>query len=102
MEVLARKLSETPAPHVMVGSIKGNDSVHDFRLYMLVGGMPQAVNANLETNNLSAVDAVKREIIELYADNFRKIDPTGKATRMFYAVPEQLNKMRHAIRFRAC
>ncbi len=66
--------------------------LRDFRLYMLVGGMPQAVNSYLETNNLSAVDAVKREIIELYADDFRKIDPTGKATRMFYAVPGQLNK----------
>ena len=66
--------------------------LRDFRLYLLVGGMPQAVNAYLETNNLSSVDAVKREIIELYADDFRKIDPTGKATRMFYAVPGQLNK----------
>ncbi len=64
----------------------------DFRLYMLVGGMPQAVNTYLDTNNLSSVDSVKREIIELYADDFRKIDPTGKATRMFYAIPGQLNK----------
>lgn len=64
----------------------------DFRLYMLVGGMPQAVNAYLNTNNLSLVDGVKREIIELYADDFRKIDPTGRATRMFYAIPAQLNK----------
>jgi predicted AAA+ superfamily ATPase len=66
--------------------------LRDFRLYMLVGGMPQAVNEYLDTNNLSAVDRVKREIIELYADDFRKIDPTGKATRMFYSVPGQLNK----------
>ena len=66
--------------------------LRDFRLYMLVGGMLQAVNGYLDTNNLSAVDKVKREIIELYADDFRKIDPTGKATRMFYAVPGQLNK----------
>lgn len=64
----------------------------DFRLYMLVGGMPQAVNTYLNTNNLSLVDGVKREIIELYADDFRKIDPTGRATRMFYAIPAQLNK----------
>lgn len=64
----------------------------DFRLYMLVGGMPQAVDTYINTNNLEAVDAVKREIIELYADDFRKIDPTGKATRMFYAIPGQLNK----------
>lgn len=66
--------------------------LRDFRLYMLVGGMPQAVNSYLESNNLSVVDAVKREIIELYADDFRKIDPTGKMTRMFYAIPGQLNR----------
>lgn len=66
--------------------------LRDFRLYLLVGGMPQAINEYLDTNNLNAVDKVKREIIELYADDFRKIDPTGKATRMFYAVPGQLNK----------
>ena len=34
---------------------------------------------------------MKREIIELYADDFRKIDPTGKATRLFYAIPGQLS-----------
>lgn len=66
--------------------------LRDFRLYMLVGGMPQAVNAYLETNNLSATDAIKREILELYADDFRKIDPTGKATRLFLAIPGQLAK----------
>ena len=64
--------------------------LRDFRLYMLVGGMPQAVNAYLDTQNLSVVDAVKREIIDLYADDFRKIDPTGRATRLFMAAPSQL------------
>ena len=65
--------------------------LRDFRLYMLVGGMPQAVSKYIETNNLGVVDAIKREILELYADDFRKIDPTGKATKMFYAIPGQLN-----------
>lgn len=65
--------------------------LRDFRLYMLIGGMPQAVSKYIETNNLGAVDAIKREILELYADDFRKIDPTGKATKMFYAIPGQLN-----------
>lgn len=69
----------------------------DFRLYMLTGGMPQAVGEYLDTTDLLAVDAVKREIIELYADDFRKIDPTGKATKIFYSIPGQLNK--HASRF---
>lgn len=66
-------------------------ALRDFRLYMLVGGMPQAVKGYLETNNLAEVDTIKREIIELYAEDFRKIDPTGRATRMFYAIPGQLN-----------
>ena len=66
--------------------------MRDFRLYMLIGGMPQSVSEYIASNNLSAVDSVKREIIDLYADDFRKIDPTGKATRMFYAIPGQLSK----------
>lgn len=64
--------------------------MRDFRLYMLVGGMPQAVNAYLDTNNLAEVDQTKREIIELYLDDFRKIDPSGKISKLFSAIPAQL------------
>ncbi len=91
-EVTVDMLREAYESKRALGDAVTRKLLRDFRLYMLVGGMPQAVNAFLETNNLSAVDAVKREIIEIYADDFRKIDPTGKATRMFYAVPAQLNK----------
>ena len=91
-EVSIGMLREASEAKRSMGDAVTKKVLRDFRLYMLVGGMPQAVNEYLETNNLSAVDAVKREIIELYADDFRKIDPTGKATRMFYAVPGQLNK----------
>lgn len=66
--------------------------LRDFRLYMMVGGMPQAVESYLNTKNLSMVDQVKREIIELYADDFRKIDPTGKITRLFRAIPSELSR----------
>ena len=61
-----------------------------FREYMLVGGMPQAVNTYLNTNNLSEVDQTKREILELYADDFRKIDPSGNISRLFMDIPSQL------------
>lgn len=64
--------------------------LRDFRLYMLVGGMPQAVNEYLDSKNLSLVDTVKREIIELYIDDFLKIDPSGKLSRMFKSIPSQL------------
>jgi len=73
-----------------IGDATCRKLLKDFRLYMLVGGMPQAINAYLDTNNLSSVDSVKREIIELYADDFRKIDHTGRAARLFMAAPAQL------------
>lgn len=66
-------------------------TMYDFRLYMLVGGMPQAVDAYLETNNLSLVDQTKRDIIRLYLDDFQKIDPTGAAERLFLNIPAQLS-----------
>ncbi|MCQ2974149.1 MAG: AAA family ATPase [Bacteroidales bacterium] len=66
--------------------------LRDFRLYMIVGGMPQAINTYLDTNNLSEVDQTKREIIELYADDFRKIDSTGKISRLFKSIPSELTK----------
>jgi len=71
--------------------------MRDFRLYMLIGGMPQAVVEYLDTNNLSKVDAVKRNILELYDYDFHKIDPRGRASLMFNAIPAELN--RHASRY---
>ena len=65
--------------------------MRDFRLYMLVGGMPQAIDTYLKTNNLGSVDKTKREIIELYEDDFFKIDGSGRAARLFRAIPAQLN-----------
>lgn len=64
----------------------------DFRLYMLIGGMPQAVETYIETYNFQKVDEVKRNIISLYEDDFRKIDPTGRLSLIFEAIPSQLNK----------
>lgn len=75
-----------------VGDSINRKLLRDFRLYMLVGGMPQAVNTYLDTNNLSEVDQTKREIIDLYIEDFRKIDPSGKAARLFKAIPSELSK----------
>ena len=72
------------------------DAVHrrwmrDLRLYMLVGGMPQAVDTYLRYKDMRLVDQTKREIIELYYNDFRRIDTTGRASRLFSAIPGQLN-----------
>lgn len=66
--------------------------MRDFRLYMLIGGMPQAVDEYLRTNNFRLVDQVKRDILNLYEDDFRKIDPTGRISMLFDAIPAELNK----------
>lgn len=64
--------------------------MRDFRIYIAVGGMPQAVNEYLESNNLEEVDRVKRNIINLYEDDFHKIDSTGRLSMLFDAIPSQL------------
>ncbi len=64
--------------------------MRDIRVYALVGGMPQSVQAYLSTNDLQQVDAVKREIIQLYDDDFHKIDGSGTASRLFMDIPAQL------------
>lgn len=65
--------------------------MRDFRLYMAIGGMPQAVKTYLETNNLLEVEKRKKEIINLYLDDLRKIDPSGKLSAMYLNIPSQLS-----------
>jgi len=75
-----------------VGEQMNRKLMRDFRLYMLVGGMPQAVDTYLTTNNFRKVDDIKRDILKLYEDDFMKIDPTGKLSMLFDAIPAQLDK----------
>lgn len=80
------------------------DAVHRkmmrlFRLYILVGGMPQAVNTYISTNNMQKVDEKKREILQLYIDDLREIDESGRASRIFESIPGELSrgKLRYTV-----
>ena len=73
-----------------VGNSLNRKLMRDFRIYMAVGGMPQAVEAYVEGRNFTEIDEVKREIIGLYKDDFYKIDNTGLIGRMYDSVPSQL------------
>lgn len=68
------------------------EAMRNFRLYLLVGGMPQAVEAYLETNNFSMVDLAKRGVIRIYQDDFQKLDPTGRLETLFMNIPSQLTQ----------
>ena len=73
-------------------SVVHRKKMREFRLYMLVGGMPQAVDTYLQTKNFKAVDDTKRGIIRLYEEDFQKIDPTGKMGQLFLDIPAQLTR----------
>jgi hypothetical protein len=75
-----------------IGDAGARGEMRNLRLYMLVGGMPQAVKAYIETKNFEDVDTVKREIINLYEKDFIKIDPSGNASKLFKAIPSELAK----------
>ncbi len=78
--------------HMPLGDAAHRKAMRDFRLYMLVGGMPQAVATYIQTNNLSTVDNVKRNILSLYDEDFGKIDQSGRAKAMYASIPAQLSK----------
>lgn len=66
--------------------------MRNFRLYMAVGGMPQAVLAYTERKSFSEIDSVKREIVRLYVNDFKKIDASGKIAMLYQSIPAQLSK----------
>lgn len=78
--------------NIPLGDAVHRKQLRQFRLYMLVGGMPQAVSAYIESNNFRKVDEIKRDILNLYEADFAKIDQTGRLSMLFDAIPAQLNK----------
>lgn len=64
-----------------------------FRLYLIVGGMPAAVNKYIESNNLQEVMAVQQDIIKLYKRDISQYDPNNKLyiEEIFNLIPPELN-----------
>ena len=83
-------LEEVFEKKIPLGESQNRNILRKFRLYMLVGGMPQAIEAYIESNNFKIVDQIKRDIIHLYEEDFYKIDPTGKISMLFDAIPAEL------------
>ena len=66
--------------------------MRDIRIYMAVGGMPQAVEAYVDGKNFSMIDQIKRQIIRLYEDDFKRLDPSGKLSAIYHSIPAQLSR----------
>ncbi len=71
-----------------------------FWKYMIIGGMPQAVNSYIESRDFTAVDSIKRQILRLYRNDIRKYADNyeTKVTAIFDEIPAQLS--RHEKKFR--
>ena len=90
-EVTAKTIKYLLNEKRSAGDVMHRAIMRTFRLYMLIGGMPQAIETYLDKNNLQVVDEVKREIIDLYEEDFVKIDGTGLAGDIYDAIPANLS-----------
>lgn len=91
---LLRKLNESKEG---IGESINRTLMRRLRVYMAVGGMPQAVEAYTKGYDFSRIDEIKREIIHLYEEDFKKIDPSGKIAMMYRSIPAQLSKKQFRI-----
>ena len=88
---LIRRCFETRKP---LGQPLHRKVMKDFRQYLLVGGMPQAVLAYLDGKNFEAADEAKRRILRLYRDDVSKFAEgyEDKVFAIFDGIPGQLSK----------
>ena len=83
-----------------MGQLMHRRAMDYFRLYMIVGGMPQAVEKYVETRDFSKVDKLKRRILDLYRSDISKFAKgyDTKVKSIFEEIPSQLKK--HEKKFR--
>ena len=82
-----------------VGQVLHRKIITLFREYVIIGGMPQAVDEYLKNGDFEAADAIKRDIISLYREDIQKHAKgyESKVESIFDEIPAQLSK--HEKRF---
>lgn len=66
-----------------------------FFVYLIVGGMPDAVKKYIETKDIREVDKIQRDIVELYKEDFSQYEHEDKKLKLksiYEIVPAELNK----------
>ncbi len=82
-----------------IGDSTNAKLMKDFRMYMAIGGMPQAIETYLDGGNFNDIDLTKKAILSLYYDDFVRIDPSGRIGMIYNSIPSQLasNRKRFVI-----
>ena len=93
---LIRKCFEEKKP---LGQLMHREAMDYFKQYLIVGGMPQAVETYIKTKSFKEVDLIKRDILNLHKDDIVKYsgDDSIKVQSIFEEIPSQLQK--HEKRF---
>ena len=93
-DTLFPAIKESFAKKIPMGQALHRKAMDLFRLYLIVGGMPQAVKEYAESKSFEKVDAIKREILELYRNDIQKHAKGSelKAESIFDEIPAQLSK----------
>lgn len=97
-EMILPTISEAFKNKKSLGNTIHNKIMKVFRTYIVVGGMPQAVNALVQKKTFQQIDLIKRNILDLYQADLAKYDTENsiKASTVFKTIPEQLeNKNSH-------
>lgn len=92
-EKIFRKLGECFEKRIAIDSLIHEKMLELFRLYLIVGGMPAAVQKYLDTNNLKEVLRMQQSIVQLYKKDIAKYDPNEKLylEDIFNLIPSELN-----------
>lgn len=100
-DISADFIREAFASRTPLGQVAHRKLLNDFRLYMAVGGMPQAIAELLESNDFSRIDEVKRDILSLYHNDLKKLDSSHRLSTSLIldALPSELSS--HSRLFKA-
>ena len=66
-----------------------------FFIYLIVGGMPDAVKTYIATKDIREVDKVQRDIVALYKEDFSQYESEDKKLKLisiYDIIPAELNK----------
>ena len=87
------KLRESFVKVEPVDGFVHNKILELFRLYLIIGGMPEAVKSYLETNNLQNVSEIQGQIINMYKKDISQYDKDNKLyiQEIFDLIPPELN-----------
>ena len=77
-----------------------NEFIHQkllslFFIYLIVGGMPDAVKTYIATKDIREVDKVQRDIVALYKEDFSQYESEDKKLKLisiYDIIPAELNK----------